>query len=115
MRRPKGTGIASLAAIIVEAVISDYQSAPPESAAYRSAKKFLRGEVCSHLVCEKCSDPAKGWRSGECPPADLGISPCVCGHAASCHAILEFDWAEHRDLLAGAAGVNPSALRRMTE
>ena len=104
------SGTQSLAALVVEQAIQDFMYAPEDSAAYRTAKKFLDGGTCSHIVCTECAGN-RGWRSGECPPGRQE-TPCECGHEWLTHVIVEFDWSEHRDLFIGAAGIEPEALSR---
>lgn len=109
MRRAKGAS--SLAAVIVEQALHDFAFAPKESAAYRTAKMFLTGGECVHTVCSDCTVPSAGWRSGECPPNAPG-EPCHCGHPWERHSKIVFDWEEHRNLIAGAAGIDPEVLER---
>lgn len=107
MRRASGTP--SLAAIIVEHAVKDFLFAPQDSAAYRTAKKFIYGGECTHVVCTTCLDGRQEWRTGECPPGKYAV-PCGCGHDWGKHLIMTFDWEEHRDLITGAAGIEPEAL-----
>ena len=104
-------GPSSLAARIVDDAINDLKSAPKDSAAYRTACMFVDGGECSHLVCDECFDPKIDWRESECPPAD-GTIPCECGHGWDKHIVMYFEWNEHRDMIAGACGINPDTLRK---
>lgn len=108
----KSNGIGSLAAVIVENVVRDFLFAPPDSAAYRTARKFIYGGECSHVVCGTCSE--ESWREGECPPGPYAL-PCECGHGPDVHMILMFDWTEHRDLITSAAGIEPGTLKEIAE
>ena len=104
----KANGTSSLAAVVVEQAIRDFMYAPRQSAAYRSAVKFLNGEECEHLICSVCAG-TEGWRHGECPPPEGVKVPCVCTHSWREHLIMTFDWGEHRDLVTGAAGIDLDA------
>jgi hypothetical protein len=110
MRR--ASGVSSLAAIVVEQAIKDYLFAPHDSAAYRTARKFLVGGECSHIICSTCLDNKPGWRNGECPPG-VALHPCACGHGWDVHLIMQFDWTEYRDIMSGAAGIETQALEAL--
>ncbi len=105
-------GIQSLAAHIVQQAVEDYQYAPMNTAAYRTAKKFLFGGECVHLICWSCDQSdIEGWRAAECPPGD-SAEACVCAHGWEMHAWTSFDWVEHAELVIGAAGLDPESIQR---
>lgn len=88
----------------MEHAINDFLYADKDSAAYRTAVKFLKGEECSHIICGVCAG-TEGWRAGECPPPMTIKEPCQCTHSWREHLVMTFDWGEHRDLVTGAAGI----------
>lgn len=105
-------GISSLAAHIVSQAVEDYRYAPMNTAAYRTAKKFLFGGACSHLLCYACDmDTEDGWRVAECPPG-ISQEPCACTHGWDMHGWASFDWIEHAELVIGAAGLDTEAIQR---
>jgi hypothetical protein len=106
----KSHGVSSLAATIVSQAVHDFLRAPVDSAAYRTARKFIYGTECTHLICSDCPESEEGWRATECPPGPY-MAPCECLHGWDRHLFLTFDWEEHRAIVAGAAGLDPEAIQ----
>lgn len=114
-------GVSGLAVQVVEDAVHDFLHAPAASAAYRSAKRFIFGGECVHLVCTDCAHEApRGgpdadrtwWRYGECPQGQPYMEPCRCEHGWEKHLFMTFDWKEHRDSIVGSTGLNPEAVRK---